>query len=56
LRDGKPQAQWVPRGGAMPSVGGGLAMRRSFNDRREEARARYIDRISNAWRTHRGWT
>jgi hypothetical protein len=58
LRDGKVQAQWVPRvGGNVPSVGGGKnrAML-GFGDRREEAYRAYVDRISNAWRTHRGWT
>ena len=48
--------QWVrPTGGMTPSVGptGRSPFLRTTKDAREEAYRRMVDRVSNAWRTHR---
>lgn len=47
--------QWVsPAGTAPPAVGGSYAKaRRAFGDRREQAYQQMVDRVSNAWRTHK---
>ena len=56
LPDGKVQPEWVrPTGGMTPSVGptGRSPFLRTTKDAREEAYRRMVDRVSNAWRTHR---
>jgi hypothetical protein len=55
--DGKPQPQWVGRtGGNMPAIGpsgSSPPLRGVYGDAGAQARARYIHKISNAWRDHR---
>jgi hypothetical protein len=49
------QPAWINWDGRVPVVGpsGNSPSRRFFGDRREEAYANYVQRISNAWRNHR---
>lgn len=52
---GKPRPQWASSfGAAPPAVGTNFStLQRVYSDRRQDAYARYVDRISNAWRTHK---